>query len=306
MRKVIITGPTGAIGHALIDKCLDEGCEVFAICRPKSARIKSLPQHARLHVLEYDLSELKKAKEKLPSDCDVLYHFGWAATFGDARNDMPTQIKNIQYTIDAVHLAHACCCSTFIGAGSQAEYGRVEGKLSANTPAFPENGYGMAKLCAGQMSRVEAQQLGIKHIWTRILSVYGPYDGPYTMVMSTISKLLNGEKPSFTKGEQQWDYLYSKDAAGIMYALAEKGIDGKIYCLGSGIAQPLKAYIEAIRDNIDSNLPLGLGDIPYSDKQVMYLCADVEPLEKDLGYEYMYDFSKGIKETIAWVKDKQH
>ena len=225
MKKVIITGPTGAIGHALIEKCLNEGCEVFAICRPDSARIKSLPKHARLHVLEYDLSKLKKAKESLPADCDVLYHFGWAATFGDARYDMPTQIKNIQYTIDAVHLAHACGCSTFIGAGSQAEYGRVEGKLSADTPAFPENGYGMAKLCAGEMSRVEAQKLGIKHIWTRILSVYGPYDGPYTMVMSTISKLLNGEKPSFTKGEQQWDYLYSKDAAGIMYALAEKGID---------------------------------------------------------------------------------
>lgn len=306
MKKIIITGPTGAIGHALIEKCLNEGCEVFAICRPNSARIKSLPNHAKLHVLEYDLSELKKANESLPADCDVLYHFGWAATFGDARNDMPTQIKNIEYTIDAVHLAHVCGCSTFIGAGSQAEYGRVEGKLSADTPAFPENGYGMAKLCAGEMSRVEAQKLGINHIWTRILSVYGPYDGPYTMVMSTISKLLNGEKPSFTKGEQQWDYLYSKDAAGIMYALAKKGIDGKIYCLGSGIAQPLKVYIEHIRNNIDSNLPLGLGDIPYSDKQVMYLCADTEPLKEDLGYEYMYDFSKGIKETIAWVKDRQH
>lgn len=306
MKKIIITGPTGAIGHALIEKCLNEGCEVFAICRPNSARIKSLPNHAKLHVLEYDLSELKKANESLPADCDVLYHFGWAATFGDARNDMPTQIKNIEYTIDAVHLAHVCGCSTFIGAGSQAEYGRVEGKLSADTPAFPENGYGMAKLCAGEMSRVEAQKLEINHIWTRILSVYGPYDGPYTMVMSTISKLLNGEKPSFTKGEQQWDYLYSKDAAGIMYALAKKGIDGKIYCLGSGIAQPLKVYIEHIRDNIDANLPLGLGDIPYSDKQVMYLCADTEPLKEDLGYEYMYDFSKGIKETIAWVKDRQH
>ena len=65
MRKVIITGPTGAIGHALIDKCLDEGCEVFAICRPNSARIKSLPKNAGLHVLEYDLSELEKAKEAL-------------------------------------------------------------------------------------------------------------------------------------------------------------------------------------------------------------------------------------------------
>ena len=304
MKKIIITGPTGAIGHALIEQLLAAGSEVYAICRPGSERIKSLPKHDLLHVIEYDLSELGKAAAALPKDCDVLYHFGWAGTFGDVRNNMPLQVKNIQYTLDAVKLAKDCGCRVFIGAGSQAEYGRVEGNLKPDTPAFPENGYGMAKLCAGQMSRVEGKKLGIKHIWTRILSVYGPYDGANTMVMSTISKLLNGEKPSFTKGEQQWDYLYSKDAAGLMIALAEKGIDGKIYCLGSGKARPLKEYIEAIRDNIDEKLPLGLGDIPYSENQVMYLCTDTTDIINDLDYKYEYTFFDGIRETIAWVKER--
>lgn len=302
MRKVIITGPTGAIGHALIDKCLDEGCEVFAICRPKSARIKSLPQHARLHILEYDLSELKKAKEALPYDCDVLYHFGWAATFGDARNDMPTQIKNIQCTIDAVHLAHACGCSTFIGAGSQAEYGRVEGKLSADTPAFPENGYGMAKLCAGQMSRVEAQKLGIKHIWTRILSVYGPYDGNNSMVMSTIIKFLKGEKPLLTKGEQEWDYLYSWDAAEALFLLFTKGKDGSVYVLGSGIAKPLKEYVEIMRDEISPCSDFDLGAIPYAKNQVMYLCADIRKIKEDTGWRPNTEFKNGIRKIINYLR----
>ena len=49
-------------------------------------------------------------------------------------------------------------CYKFIGAGSQAEYGRVEGKLTALTLTFPENGYGIAKLCAGQMSRILCEQ----------------------------------------------------------------------------------------------------------------------------------------------------
>ncbi len=61
--------------------------------------------------------------------------------------------------------------SAFIGAGSQAEYGRVEGKLNSQVPAFPENGYGMAKLCAGQMTRIQCESWE-SDIWTRILSVY--------------------------------------------------------------------------------------------------------------------------------------
>lgn len=303
MKKVIITGPTGAVGHALIEECINNGVEVFAVCRPGSDRIKSLPSNNRLHIIEYDLNNLGKAGEALPKDCDVLYHFAWAGTFGDVRNDMTLQVKNIQYTLDAVYLAHECGCHTFVGAGSQAEYGRVEGKLRADTPAFPENGYGMAKLCAGEMSRVQAHKYGMKHIWTRILSVYGPYDGNYTMVMSTINKLLNGETPSFTKGEQMWDFLYSKDVGAIMFNLgSDKSVDGKIYCLGSGVAKPLKEYIEIIRDSINPQLQLNFGAIPYAKNQVMYLCADNSDVVNDLSYEYRYDFIKGIKETIAWIK----
>ena len=44
------------------------------------------------------------------------------------------------------------------------------------------------------------------------------------MVMSTIHKLLRGEVPQFTKGEQLWDYLYSKDAAVAFWLLAERGL----------------------------------------------------------------------------------
>lgn len=304
MKKIILTGPTGSIGHALIEACLADSIAVYAICRPDSPRSASLPQHSLMHLVQADLANLSEAGRSLPNDCDVFYHFGWAGTFGaDVRNDMFMQTKNIQFTLDAVDLAHQCGCHTFIGAGSQAEYGRFEGKLKADTSAFPENGYGMAKLCAGQMSRVQAHKYGMKHVWTRILSVYGPYDGARTMVMSTILKLLNGEKPAFTKGEQMWDYLYAKDAGQIMLELgSEKSRDGHIYCLGSGKVQPLRTYIETIRDAINPALRLGLGEVPYGPKQVMYLCADNSDLINDLDYHYQYDFAAGIKETIAWVK----
>ena len=41
-----------------------------------------------------------------------------------------------------------------------------------------------------------------------------------------------------------WDYLYSKDAGKAFYLLGEKGINGKVYCIGGGEARPLKDYIE--------------------------------------------------------------
>jgi len=148
------------------------------------------------------------------------------------------------------------------------------------------------------MSRILCQQLGMKHIWTRILSVYGPQDDERTMIMTTIIKLMNGEIPTFTKGEQMWDYLYSEDAAIALYLLGENGQDGKVYCLGSGVAKPLYEYIYIIRDLIDCNLKVDLGAIPYSDNQVMFLCADIDAIKVDVGFTPSIEFSEGIKRII--------
>ena len=145
--------------------------------------------------------------------------------------------------------------------------------------------------------------LGMRHIWVRILSVYGPYDGQGSMVMSTIRKLAGGGRAGFTPGEQMWDYLYSADAAAAMLLLAERGIHGKVYVLGSGQVKPLKDYIllirQAVEEQIGSAGELGLGDIPYSEKQVMYLGADLTELRQDTGFEPRVTFEEGIRITAG-------
>lgn len=300
MKRVVITGPTGAIGNALIRKLLEENVEIIAICHRNSKRKHTIPKNDKVHVIDLNLNELMELPKLVQQKVDVFYHLGWDGTFGNSRNNMQGQLLNIQYSLDAVEAASKLGCKKFVGAGSQAEYGRFEGRLNALTPTFPENGYGIAKLCAGQMTRILCEQKDMEHIWVRILSVYGPYDGDNTMVMSTISKLLKGEHPSFTKGEQMWDYLYSEDAASALYLIGIKGIHGKVYCLGSGQARPLHEYIEEIRNTIGSKQGLGFGEVPYAPNQVMFLCADISELTEDTGFIPKYEFVNGIRETIQY------
>ncbi|MDE7288663.1 MAG: NAD-dependent epimerase/dehydratase family protein, partial [Oscillospiraceae bacterium] len=273
MESAVITGATGAIGTALINELVSKGVRVLVLTREDSPRNSRIPQSPLVEVRYCSLENLHNLE--IDGEYDVFYHLAWAGTFGSARNDFYLQNKNVEYALDAVAAAKRMGCRTFIGAGSQAEYGRVEGVLKPDTPAFPENGYGYAKLCAGQMTRDFAHQLGLRHIWVRILSVYGPNDGSGTMVMSALKKLRDGETPEFTKGEQRWDYLYSGDAAEAFAMLGEKGRDGMVYVLGSGIARPLAEYIEEIRQAAAPNGSVRLGAVPYGEKQVMFLCADI-------------------------------
>ena len=311
IRRIAITGPTGAIGVALIQLCIEKDIEVIAICRKESKRIERIPKHPlvkRIYAGMEELSELAETEDlckkwDIKGSVDAFYHFAWEATIGGGRNDMKLQTRNISYAIDAVRLAKKLGCQVFVGAGSQAEYGRVEGKLRADTPTSPENGYGMAKLCAGQMSRIECEKLEMDHVWTRVLSIYGPCDGEMTMITSVIRTLLRGEKPSLTPGEQMWDYLYSKDVARAMLLVAEHGVSGKIYPIGSGKVRSLKEYVEILRDAVCPGMELGFGLVPYGKKQVMYLCADISELIADTGFVPEYDFETGIRETVEWVKE---
>ena len=306
MKKVILTGATGTIGMALINKCIEQGIEVITLVNPNSRRLERIPSSRLVKVVKCGLNDFATADAALleTEPCfDAMFHLAWGGTFGDARNDKALQEQNAAYAIDAVRLAHRLGCGTFVGAGSQAEYGRVSGKLSADTPCDPENEYGRAKLKASQETRKLCGELGMRHIWPRILSIYGPYDGEKTMVMSLIKTLLEGRRPALTKGEQMWDYLYSEDAATALMLLAEKGAGGRIYPIGSGIARPLKEYIEIIRDEIDPQLPLGFGEVPYSPKQVMHLCADISELKEDTGFEPSVSFEEGARRTIAFVRD---
>ena len=305
IRKAIITGPTGAVGVSLIQELIAQKIHVTTVCRRGSKRMNAIPRHPFVEIVECNLNELKILSDKLSHDYDVFYHFAWDGTYGETRQDLYLQANNIIYTLDAVHLAADLGCKVFVGAGSQSEFGHVEGVLHPDMPCNPDNGYGIAKLDAGRMSRLECQKFGIRHEWCRIVSLYGPYDGMHTMVMSGISKMLHGERPQYTKGDQVWDYIYSKDAARAFRLVAEKGKDGAIYCFGTGKTRRLEDFILAIRDAVNPELEIGLGELPYYPNQVMHLEADISNLTADTGFVPKYTFEEGIRETVEWVKQNK-
>ncbi len=304
MKRVIITGPTGTIGRALIRAAIDAGYEVLAVVHRSSERASELDDIEHCRVLRLDLSEYGAAKAELEwfglptQGYDIFFHMAWSATYGEERNHLNLQLDNIRGALRAVELARAVGCHTFVGVGSQAEYGRVEEALRADTPANPENGYGIAKLTAGFMTRLAAQKAGMRHIWDRVLSVYGPYDNERTLISTALNRMSENQETEFTPCQQIWDYLYADDAARAILLTGEKGTDGKCYVIGSGEGHPLRWYVDKIAELTGYTQEIGYGKRPYPDKQVMHLVADITSLTEDTGFEPRVSFEEGIKALI--------
>ncbi|MBM7023991.1 NAD(P)-dependent oxidoreductase [Treponema sp. Marseille-Q4523] len=298
MQKIVISGATGILGSALIRCAKKQGLEIVCIVRKDSERAKALIASNSVDILQADLKDYNTLSPVI-TNSDVFIHLAWEKTFGTARDDVDAQVRNIQYTLDAARLAQRMGCKVFIGAGSQAEYGPVQCPLTDKTPVCPQSGYGMAKYTAGRLSALLCGQLGIRHNWLRILSLYGPNDAPYTLISYVIHELKNGRSPELTKCEQVWDYLYADDAAQAILAVAQKGIHGKTYPLGSGTARKLSEYIKVIRDYVNPDIAIHFGVKDYYPHQPMYLQADITELTKDTGWKPEISFLEGLENIVA-------
>lgn len=299
MKRVVVTGATSMIGIALIKECIKSNVEVLAIVRRQSINLNRLPDSDMIEICECNLNELNTIP--VNRQYDVFYHLAWAHTAKAKRDDPVLQEKNIKYSLDAVELAHKLGCKKFIGAGSQAEYGRVDHVITPETAVAPLIAYGMAKYAAGRLCVKLCRQYAMICIWGRIFSVYGRYDNEETMLSYAIDRFQKGETAKFSSAMQMWDYLHEDDAGRIFYLLGQAVQKERVYCIASGNSRKLKEYILEVKDIFGEDARCEFADAVEESSRIG-LEVDTEDLVKDIGYIPRVSFREGILDMVKYRK----
>lgn len=302
--RCLVTGASGFIGARLVRELLARGHEVTALIQPGAEpyRLKeSLAGIRRVDGSLEDRTLLEQEMRRAP--VDAAFHLAWSGVTAGFRNNVEQITFNVTHTLGLWQSLADTGCKSFIGLGSQAEYGPTSEVLRENTPTAPVTAYGHAKLAVGMLLQHLCAIGGMRFAWLRLLSAYGPEDDERHMVPGLIRTLLSGEKPKLTEGKQVWDYLYVDDVARALCAVLEYGADG-IFNLGSGEPCLLRDFVSMVRDCIDSSLPLGIGEVPYREDQVMFLQADISRLRAATGWKPEVSLSEGIRRTVEWYKQE--
>lgn len=299
--RIFLTGASGFVGSFLLHNLLSTSSHEIAVFlrNPETAwRIKDLLPNTL--VIKGDLANLSTLAPQLKDfQPDTFAHLAWCGVLGKDRN-APMQWRNVPQTLELIELAANVGAKHWIGLGSQAEYGACQNKINELTPTKPTTLYGVSKLAACTLSERLCQELGIRYAWLRLFSSYGPTDNFDWLIPYLIRTLLVKQKPSLTSAEQLWDYIYIEDVASAIKAVLETNEATGIFNLGSGKAPRLSTLIEKIRDYIDPDLPLGIGEVPYRPDQVMHLEADITRLTQSTGWLPKANFDEAIKTTIDW------
>lgn len=276
-----ITGASSFIGVELCRYLSDNGHSVIAMSRRESEHLEVIKKNRHLQVFRADMQSLfEKAKDLR---ADVFIHLAWAGTTHEDRNNPSIHEENVRLSLECVKLAKQMGCQLYVDAGSQAEYGIVPGILTENTPCNPVTAYGKGKLKMYKETCVLTEQLGLKYIHLRILSVYGENDHEETLIKTALKKLKANELIEMRSGGQKWNYIYVKDAVRqiavlLSHAYGDDALKNEIYNIASNDTRNLQDFVMAMKEVCGSQSELKFGG--YNPEKDVNLNPDIRKIKE--------------------------
>ena len=303
----VITGAASFIGLEFTKLILECGHNVIAVCREESKSIGRLPEGPALTLVCCSMRDYGELPSKI-GHADVFVNFAWDGTSVEGRFAAGVQKQNVEAAQIAVRVAHQMGCRLFVEAGSQAEYGVVNGIITENTPCHPFSEYGKAKLAVKDAGFKLSAELGIKYLHLRIFSVFGEYDHPHTLFMNAVGKMLTNAPLDLSPCIQKWNYLYVRDAVRQICFLCEKavgdeGFTHEVFNVASEDTRTLSEFVERIKFLLHSTSSLNYG--VFVPEHLVTLNPDITKLKNYIGFVSDYTFDEAVKLTTDRMRKRK-
>ena len=290
---ILLTGSTGFLGSALLEKLLERDDDVIAIKRSTSstARVAHCLSNPKLKMLDIDKEEpLKLFKEYR---IDTIIHA--ATEYGRGKTPLRDIINaNILLPLQLAELG--------------IEYGT---RCFINTDSFfNKAGYSYSNLPNYSLSKkslliwLDKLADDLKIVNVVLEHVYGPGDSSSKFVENIIRQVGINQVPhvSLTHGHQRRDFIFVDDVVQAYLKIVDYGRSNEFrleqFEIGTGASMQVRDFVDQIKLASRSNTSLGYGEIPYRSDEIMSSQADIKSISS-LGWRPTYSPDDGIKHILS-------
>lgn len=304
-RTVLVTGATGFIGRALVQRLSAARARVVGVTR------REVGQTA--HGVEWVLTDLGKPGSTAPLLAQftpsVVFNLVGYGVDSAERSLEPAERLNAQLPrelaagLERTPSGQEWSGCRLIQAGSAFEYGNREGLVSEEAECIPRSHYASTKL-AGTQAVAQAAQRGLRCLVARIPTVYGPGEHPHRLLPSLL-RLERGTPPlRLTAGEQQRDFIHVAEVVEGLCRLAVcDPLEAPIVNLGTGRLTSVRHFTELVLKA--AGLPQSrvvFGARPHREDEVFQGPLSVRRLRLLTSWTPQIQPEEGIRQTLAMLR----
>jgi len=324
--RYLITGATGFVGPYLVRELLGRGHTCRCLVR-KGSRTGGL-NRSGVECVQGDVTRAETL-DGLAEGVDGLFHL---ATLGHMSNFRVTEemfeAVNVQGTVNVMNEALRSRVPRVVHCSSVAAMGIVpEVPATEESPCTPHHPYGRSKLEAEREVARMVREKGLRAMIVRFSMVYGPGDWRDILRLTRMAK--KGRLPRVGSRPKLTPLIHAEDAVRGLVAAMERGKTGETYLITNAASMPFDRIREVIQEALGRKpralwVPepvvlwaaslaeaawrcLGKAP-PVTRKNIESTLADrvfsIDKARQELEFEPMKDPEEGLRETVAWYREK--
>jgi len=288
--KALIIGVAGFVGSFLVSELVNAGWDVHGTKLPTETTDLDIPVYG-LDVL--DAAAIKGLINKVAPD--NIFHMAAqssvAISWKEPAKTVDVNIKGVINLLEAVR--EMVTPSRVLLVGSGEEYGHIEPKelpISEDTVPRPGNIYACTKATQSMLGQIYAKAYGLEIIIARAFSHIGQGQTDSFVVPAFCKQVAEieakGDTGTIRVGnlESKRDFTDVRDIVRAYRLLAEKGISGEIYNIGSGKSIAINEILDLILKQSKATITVEKDQSRMRPSDTPVVEADISKLVKCTGW----------------------
>jgi len=246
MKRVMITGCSGFVGHHLIKACQDIGWYVVGVDKRPIPKGHSRPDMFILaDVIDIGFRDL--------IDIDYVFHLAWRTNIPDCqRHPIDSTYENIDMSIHLMEYCKEAKIKKFLFPSTASLYGHNPTPWKEDMPCDPIEPYSWQKMAIEYACLMYSKSFGLPTAMFRFFQIFGEFTRNDNAIAVFMDKKKAGQKVKLVQTTEEGrsgerDFIYAGDVAKalIMVAESEYG-NGEMFNVAGGKINSMKEIVDII------------------------------------------------------------
>jgi NAD dependent epimerase/dehydratase len=318
--KVFVTGADGFIGSHLVERLVELGAKVTALCLYDSfdrfGWLDNVPATVRssIEIVRGDIRDAAFIR-RFCQNKDVIFHL--AALIAIPHSYVAAQSyvdTNVLGTLNVLEAARDSGVSRVVHTSTSEVYGTaITMPIEETHPLQGQSPYSASKIGADMMAEAFVRSFELPVVILRPFNTFGPRQSERAVIPAIIRQALDPKCSAIRLGEtspvRDFNFVDDTVEAFLAVGISPSAKFGHPYNAGSGKATSIKDVVNLVVELTECGKPCIDHDsmrLRPVNSEVRALLAHSGRLAADTGWRSEVNLRDGLQRTIAWWRERLH